>query len=163
MDEILNHIGLRTRATRVSSSLAKLTHSPKGQAEDALGTRGSSSSDGDEFPVIDASDLILSDQHPLATQSGIPQSNSEPDWTCHSQSEPVPVSSCLNGRNQSDSCVAAHHPESASTDQSCLEKKLPNETVGQEVNRLRECSINSEGVSSEDGSHDVEVGEDPLS
>ncbi len=131
MDDILKIIGLRTRASRVSSKLAKLTRGVKCQAERDLSS--DDSSDDEDIPVIDAADLILpASSNPSTTRTSISQSASEPDCTGRNQSELDQASSCLGDMSLNDSSVTVHQVKSSSTDQSGAEKKRPGEAITQE-------------------------------
>lgn len=157
MDDILKIIGLRTRASRVSTKLAKFTRYAKGQAASDLSS-DDSEDDDDAFAVIDAADLILpASSNPSTTKTSVSQSASEPHCTSHDQLELDQASSCLDNMSLNDSSVPVHQVKSPSIDQSGTKIKLPDEAIGQEESVEKNSSINNEGMSS-----DVEVGEDPL-
>ncbi|XP_071805332.1 transmembrane and coiled-coil domain-containing protein 4-like isoform X2 [Asterias amurensis] len=154
MDDILKIIGLRTRTSRVSSKLAKLTRGAKGQLESDLSS--DDSEDDDDIPIIDAADLILpASSNPSTTKESISQSASEPDCTGRNQSELDQASSCLDDMSLNDSPVSVHQVKSPSIDQSGADIKLPDVAIGQEDSAGKGYSITSEGMSS-----NVEVGEE---
>ncbi|XP_038061308.1 transmembrane and coiled-coil domain-containing protein 4-like isoform X1 [Patiria miniata] len=154
MDEILNHIGLRTRATCISRNLTQRTRTPTGPFDSDQCASSSGSIDDREidYAIIDAKDLILSAENPPMAQANIPHCDLKLVVTGHNQPEPLQVGA---SHTEQKACLV-------STSKSD-EAQLSKETIGEAVARLEECSIRSEGTASLEHGQDVELGEKPAS